>query len=132
MDNNQLTKIRVAINYYLYTIGAQELGEPFDKLQEDELIKNEIDNIKDLYCLYKNGHTNKNITTIIDNINYSPNKIIEYLNKNKELNIVDLDNEINDIIRQNKDDANTLDQAVIENDNKKKEIINDIQKLKKN
>lgn len=130
LDNDQLLKARVALNYYLYSIGANELGEPFDKLDSDDLIKDELDTIKTIDCLYHKGHYDKNVSNTINKLNHPPQKIIDYLNRNKELEINKIDGEISKIINKNKNDQTALDKTIVKNNTEKKDIQDAIKTLK--
>lgn len=130
LDDDQLLKARVALNYYLYSIGANELGEPFDKLDGNELIKDELDTIKTIDCLYHKGHYSTNVSKTINKITYPPQKIINYLNRNKELEISKIDGKISKIINKNKNDQKALDKTIVNNNSQKKDIQEAIQTLK--
>jgi hypothetical protein len=118
LDQLDQKKLKMALNYYLYTNqGVKSLGEPFDNLYKDTYIKNKIENIKKISCLYDYQNPYQLIHSILNKEDTDPNIIIDFLSRNKSQSIIDNNNKIDLIDKTINTEITTIDDKI--NDNNK-------------
>lgn len=113
LDKESREKLNTALNYYLYSIGDIKCVD-FDQLKVDDTIKDHVDNIEILSCLYDHNNPYNLIRNMLTNLNIPPSQIIKILKHDKKAGL-----------KKNEQQIKTVTNDYQRNDEQLKSQLND-------
>lgn len=97
LDKASREKLNTALNYYFYSIGSnKDVCNNFNLLKGDDYIKDHVDNIEILSCLYNSDSPNDLVKDILRDLKVSPDTIIKILNQDREAGLKQNEQKVKD------------------------------------
>lgn len=132
LDKSSREKLNTALNYYFYSIGSnKEICNNFDLIKEDQYIKDHVDNIEILSCLYNPKHPHELIKSILDHLKKSPDDIVKILKKDREAGLKKNEQKVKTITNNYQNEKTRLEKELNNTEDEIKQALKALDDLNK-